>query len=164
MKWSSVLPCIRGRTASLPRPQVTRSTRVSCTCRLPILALAFLPPNSRRSLSLCAGRWFDDTPLRGHGSRALHCRSTGRTHGGVSGWKVQLGLGVRSIVTVPFGVQPGQSPALPVSAALHGVKVLVVDDHTTQRHLLQSLLGSWSMRPTLVESGPAALEALRHAE
>jgi two-component system, sensor histidine kinase and response regulator len=57
-------------------------------------------------------------------------------------------------------VQPGQSPALPVAAVLHGLKVLVVDDNTTQRHLLQSLLGSWSMRPTLVESGPAALEAL----
>jgi len=53
---------------------------------------------------------------------------------------------------------------LPVSAALHGLKVLVVDDNTTQRHLLQSLLGSWSMRPTLVESGPTALEALHHAE
>jgi CheY-like chemotaxis protein len=53
---------------------------------------------------------------------------------------------------------------LPVSAALHGVKVLVVDDHATQRHLLHSLLGSWLMRPTLVENGPAAMEALRDAD
>src|SRR5215510_5617046 len=75
-----------------------------------------------------------------------------------------VGTGSTFHYTVPFGVQPGQSPALPVSAALYGVKVLVVDDHPTQRHLLQSLLGSWSMRPTLVESGPAALEALRHAD
>gem|GEM_PF-644710 len=75
-----------------------------------------------------------------------------------------VGTGSTFHCTVPFGVQPGQSPALPVSAALYGVKVLVVDDHTTQRHLLQSLLGSWSMRPTLVESSLAALEALRHAE
>ena len=73
------------------------------------------------------------------------------------------GTGSAFHFTVPLGVQPGQSPALPVSAALHGLKMLVVDDNTTQRHLLQSLLGSWSMCPTLVESGPAALEALRHA-
>jgi PAS domain S-box-containing protein len=75
-----------------------------------------------------------------------------------------VGTGSTFHFAVPFGVQPGQSPALPVAAVLHGLKVLVVDDNTTQRHLLQSLLGSWSMRPTLVESGPAALEALRYAD
>jgi CheY-like chemotaxis protein/HPt (histidine-containing phosphotransfer) domain-containing protein len=53
---------------------------------------------------------------------------------------------------------------LPVSAALRGVKVLVVDDHHAQRHLLHSLLSAWSMRPTVVESGPAAIEALRYAD
>jgi PAS domain S-box-containing protein len=75
-----------------------------------------------------------------------------------------VGTGSTFHFAVPFGVQPGQSPALPVAAVLHSLKVLVVDDNTTQRHLLQSLLGSWSMRPTLVESGPAALEALRYAD
>jgi PAS domain S-box-containing protein len=75
-----------------------------------------------------------------------------------------VGAGSTFHCTVPFGVQPGQSPVLPVSAALHGVRVLVVDDHTTQRRLLQSLLGAWSMRPTFVESGPAAIEALRYAD
>jgi PAS domain S-box-containing protein len=75
-----------------------------------------------------------------------------------------VGAGSTFHCTVPFGVQSGQRPALPVSAALHGVKVLVVDDNTTQRHLLQSLLGSWSLHSTLVASGPAALEALRHAD
>jgi len=75
-----------------------------------------------------------------------------------------VGTGSTFHFTVHLGVQPGQRAALPVSAALHGLKGLVVDDNTTQRHLLQSLLGSWSMRPTLVENGPAALEALRHAD
>src|SRR5215470_344613 len=75
-----------------------------------------------------------------------------------------VGTGSTFHCTVPFGVQPSQSPVLPVSAVLHGVKVLVIDDNATQRHLLQSLLDSWSMRPTLVESGPAAFEALRHPE
>src|SRR5215468_10343302 len=59
-----------------------------------------------------------------------------------------VGTGSTFHCTVPFGVQPGQSPALPVSAVLHGVKALVIDDNATQRHLLQSLLDSWSMRPT----------------
>jgi signal transduction histidine kinase/DNA-binding response OmpR family regulator len=75
-----------------------------------------------------------------------------------------VGTGSTFHCTVHLGVQPGQRAALPVSAALHGLKVLVADDNTTQRYLLQSLLSSWSMRPTLVESAPAALEALRHAD
>jgi two-component system sensor histidine kinase/response regulator len=75
-----------------------------------------------------------------------------------------VGTGSTFHCTVHLGVQPGQRAALPVSAVLHGLKVLVVDDNTTQRHLLQRLLISWSMRPTLVESAPAALEALRHAD
>src|SRR5215510_9510432 len=75
-----------------------------------------------------------------------------------------VGTGSTFHCTMPFGVQPGQSPALLVSAALHGVKVLVIDDHTTQRHLLQGLLNSWAMRPTLIENSLAALEALRQAD
>lgn len=66
-----------------------------------------------------------------------------------------VGTGSTFHFAVPFGVQPGQSPALPVAAALHGLKVLVVDDNTTQRHLLQSLLSSWSMRPTARREWPS---------
>jgi two-component system, sensor histidine kinase and response regulator len=74
-----------------------------------------------------------------------------------------VGTGSTFHCTVHLGVQPGQSAVLPVSEAMHGLQVLVVDDNTTQRHLLQSLLGYWSMCPILTESGPAALETLRHA-
>jgi PAS domain S-box-containing protein len=74
-----------------------------------------------------------------------------------------VGVGSTFHVTVRLGMQPEQSPGLPVLATLRGLKVLVVDDNTTQRHVLQGLLDSWFMCPTLVESGPAAIAALRHA-
>jgi hypothetical protein len=41
--------------------------------------------------------------------------------------------------------------------------VLVVDDNATNRHLLDEMLNSGQMVPTLVSSGPAALAALRGA-
>ncbi|MFN0085235.1 MAG: response regulator [Blastocatellia bacterium] len=44
-----------------------------------------------------------------------------------------------------------------------GLSVLVVDDNATNRSILDIQLGNWGMRPITVESGKAALEALREA-
>jgi PAS domain S-box-containing protein len=74
-----------------------------------------------------------------------------------------VGAGSTFHCTVLVGVPPGQSPAAPVSAAMHGLKVLVVDDNATQRRIVQNFLQRWAMCPTLVESSARALEALRHA-
>jgi len=74
-----------------------------------------------------------------------------------------VGVGSTFHCTVLVGVPPGQHTAVRVSAALHGLKVLVVDDNATQRRIVQDFLCHWAMCPTLVESGATALDALRHA-
>jgi CheY-like chemotaxis protein/two-component sensor histidine kinase len=51
--------------------------------------------------------------------------------------------------------------ANPARIDLSGVPVLVVDDNATNRSILQSMLSRWGMRPTVVASGPAALELLK---
>ncbi len=56
----------------------------------------------------------------------------------------------------------GERPAARLSA-LGGLRVLVVDDNATNRHVLGQVLLQWRMRPTLVESGADALEALQRA-
>jgi len=68
--------------------------------------------------------------------------------------------------TVKLGVQKGLEEKLaPVKFGdLKGLPVLVVDDNATNRRILQEILTNWHMKPTVVASGKAALEALRLAE
>ena len=47
--------------------------------------------------------------------------------------------------------------------SLRGLKVLVVDDHATNRRILEEILKSWAMEAELVESGSAAIAALEAA-
>jgi signal transduction histidine kinase/DNA-binding response OmpR family regulator len=55
-----------------------------------------------------------------------------------------------------------QSPDRGVGA-LHGVRVLVVDDNTTNRTVLAELLSEWSMEPAVAEDGESAVRALHQA-
>jgi CheY-like chemotaxis protein/HPt (histidine-containing phosphotransfer) domain-containing protein len=48
-------------------------------------------------------------------------------------------------------------------ANLNGVRVLIVDDSATSREILAAFTASWGMRPTAVEGGLWALEALDRA-
>ncbi len=58
-------------------------------------------------------------------------------------------------------VEPPQAMA---TVALAGLGVLVVDDNTTNRRILQEMLSIWGMRPTLAESGTTALECVKQTE
>ncbi len=48
-------------------------------------------------------------------------------------------------------------------ASLRGLKVLVVDDHATNRRILEEILKGWAMEAELVASGAAAIAALEAA-
>jgi CheY-like chemotaxis protein len=47
--------------------------------------------------------------------------------------------------------------------SLQDLPVLVVDDNATNRRILEERLRGWGMRPTVVDSGQAALETLQQA-
>jgi CheY-like chemotaxis protein len=68
--------------------------------------------------------------------------------------------------TARFGVQKDAAPApAPMEFVdVEDLPVLVVDDNATNRRILEEMLSNWRMKPTVVESGPAALEALEHAK
>ncbi|MBC8089378.1 MAG: response regulator [Phycisphaerae bacterium] len=46
---------------------------------------------------------------------------------------------------------------------LAGMSVLVVDDNATNRRILEDILTNWGMRPTVVDGGYAALQAMARA-
>ncbi|MBF0508233.1 MAG: PAS domain S-box protein [Deltaproteobacteria bacterium] len=76
-------------------------------------------------------------------------------------------LGSTFYFTAHFGLPTLEAAAQlePVSIdpeRLRGVRVLVADDNKTSRRMLKEMLTSWQIKPVTVESGMAALAALRH--
>jgi signal transduction histidine kinase/CheY-like chemotaxis protein len=67
--------------------------------------------------------------------------------------------------TFHFTVNLGITDARPEPAAVNltDLPVLIVDDNGVNRRVLQDLLLRWRMRPTVVDSGAAALRALTEA-
>jgi PAS domain S-box-containing protein len=78
----------------------------------------------------------------------------------------QLGKGSTFHFTVHLALQDTVSaPPTPFPPEqLHDLRALIVDDNFTNRRVLQDMLTRWGMRPTAVDSGPAALEALEIAK
>jgi signal transduction histidine kinase/DNA-binding response OmpR family regulator len=74
-----------------------------------------------------------------------------------------LGQGSTFHFTVPVRVQP-ETPGKMHAPELIGRSVLVVDDNATNRAIFERTLTKWMMLPTLVDSGPAALAALRESQ
>ncbi len=77
----------------------------------------------------------------------------------------EVGRGSTFHFTARF--EAGRAPAAPAGAlepsSLHHLPVLVVDDSTINRRILDEMLTRWQMKPTLAESGRQALALLEMA-
>jgi CheY-like chemotaxis protein/HPt (histidine-containing phosphotransfer) domain-containing protein len=72
------------------------------------------------------------------------------------------GLGSQFTFRLPFGVTEEGAEQMPADALeMPALRVLVVEDHETNRTVLENMLGAWGMRVTLAGDGVEALEVLR---
>jgi CheY-like chemotaxis protein/HPt (histidine-containing phosphotransfer) domain-containing protein len=74
------------------------------------------------------------------------------------------GRGSTFAFTVCFELQPHppETTAASPPAVLRDMPVLIVDDNTTNRHILEEWLRGWQMEPTAAGDGATALAALWH--
>ncbi|QTF92060.1 response regulator [Halomonas sp. BM-2019] len=106
--------------------------------------------------------------------------STTRSHGGTGlglsisaqlvemmGGRVQVsssGQGSCFTFTIDLALAGARAPSEPPPHGLQDQPVLVVDDNRTNRLILEEILLSWGMRPTVVAGGEEALAAVDQAK
>jgi two-component system sensor histidine kinase/response regulator len=73
-------------------------------------------------------------------------------------------IGSTFAFTTTFSRQTKPAPKVAVRTQikLHDLRVLVVDDNATNRHILEAWLHDWHMKPASVANGVTALDALLH--
>lgn len=78
----------------------------------------------------------------------------------------QAGVGTTFHFLIRLGIVADQTPKRPAELSrLAGMPVLVVDDNSTNRRILEEILCQWQMQPVLAESGQQALEVVaQHQE
>ncbi|MEO8060846.1 MAG: response regulator [Burkholderiales bacterium] len=108
----------------------------------------------------------DASTSRRHGGTGLGlaiCRHLVESMGGEIGVDSEPGRGSCFHFSLPFGLQPEAAPA-PQDAELHGMRVLVVDDHPAARELLRTLATAFGLEAETAAGGAAALQAVAQAD
>ncbi len=124
-------------------------------------------PADRQTMIFDAFSQADTSTTREFGGTGLGLAIAGRIIALMGGhiWvESAVGKGSSFHFLAQFGLHEGQPLRVADTAdSLIGLPVLVVDDNETNRRILDQMLRRWQMRPTVVDSGRLALDALSEA-
>jgi PAS domain S-box-containing protein len=122
-------------------------------------------PQVKQKLVFQAFAQADGSTTRKHGGTGLGLTISARLvelMGGRMWLESEAGEGSHFHFTAQFGKAASQSqPEAVEEAHLGGIRVLVVDDHATNRRVFLETLRRWEMAPEAVGSGPEALIRLQ---
>ncbi len=126
-----------------------------------------IPPDKQRQI-FQAFTQADSSTTRRYGGTGLGLAIAVRLvelMGGRMWVESEVGKGSRFHFVAVFEVAeaPAIESARAKPKALEGVRVLVVDDNATNRHILEEMLASWRMRPIVAGDAESAMVALRRA-
>jgi PAS domain S-box-containing protein len=144
-----------------------KSTSSSCTLHFSVRDTGIGIPAPKLGLLFQAFSQVDSSTTRKFGGTGLGLAISAQLVRLMAGrvWvESEEGKGSTFHFTARFGLsrKPYERQA-PDLTRVRDLPVLVVDDNPTNRSLLRALLTKWGMRPTLVEGGTQALDALRQA-
>jgi len=141
-----------------------RATDTHVTPRFAIRDTGIGIPAERQSILFTMFSQVDGSTTRKYGGTGLGLaisKQLAEKMGGRIGVESEQGKGSTFWFTAEFARQPdAKSGATPSYAEIAGLRVLVVDDHETNRLLVNTLLLSWGCRPAEAEDGQTALHML----
>ena len=147
---------------------LSNETDTDVTIRFDVRDTGIGIPEDRLDRLFQAFSQVDASTTRKYGGTGLGlaiCKQIAELMGGQIGVDSQAGVGSTFWFTAVLAKQPeGVVPPPPSLEDIEGLRILIVDDNETNRHVLREYLMSWRCRSDEADSAAAALEKLRAAD